>query len=61
MENRRVLLSSNDDSNNSETFHCAQNMNQVSCSSGDVWKIVELHKSDYLVNFSSLINHRYDW
>ena len=51
MDDHRVLLSSNDDSNNGETFQCAQSMNQVSYSSGDVWKMVELHKSDYLVDF----------
>ena len=30
----QVLLSLNDDSNNGETFQCAQSTNQVSCSRG---------------------------
>ena len=59
IDDRRVLLSSNDDSNNGENFRCAQSMNQVSCSSEDVWKMVELHKSDCLVGFSSSMSRHY--
>ena len=49
LENHWIPLSSINGSNSGETFWCAQGTNQVLCCSCDAWEMVELHKSDYLV------------
>ena len=53
----QVLLSLNDNSNSGETFWCTQSTNQVSNCSCDAWEMVELHKSDCLVDLVLLMNH----
>ena len=42
VKDHRVLLLSNDDSNNGETFRCAEGINQVSCYSCNGCEMFEL-------------------
>ena len=61
MENRQILLSPIDGSNSGETFQCAQGRNQVSYFRCDPSKMVELRKSNCLMEFALSMNHRHGW
>ena len=53
---KRALLSI-DGTNSSDTFQCAQGMNQVSGYTCDAWEMVQLHKNDRLVDSTLSMNH----
>ena len=57
MEDSQILLASIDRPNDGETSQCAQDKSQAFRYRCGAQKLVELHRSDYSVNFTPSINH----
>ena len=57
MEDRRNFFTSINGLNSGETFWCAQGTNPVPCCSCNTMEMVELSKSDCLVDFTSSLDH----